>query len=732
MSTVKNTGSTVKNTVIGWAQDAEGIVTLTIDDPGQATNTMTDEMAVALRAAVERLEAEKESVTGVVVTSGKDTFFAGGDLNRLMTAGPDDVDDISAGLDHFKESFRRLETLGRPVVAAVNGTALGGGLEVALAAHHRIALDKKGSLLGLPEVTLGVLPGAGGVTRTVRMLGIVPAVLNVVGQGQRMKPAKALKVGIVDEVVATEQEMLDRARDWIRENPDAAQPWDRKGYKIPGGTPSSAALAAQLPAVPANVRKQLKGAPMPAPIAVLSTAVEGAQVDVDTAFAIETRYCANLICGQISANMIKALFFDLNAVNKGASRPADIPVRKAEKVAVLGAGMMGAAIAYVTAQAGVDVVLRDVTTEAAERGKDYSRRLLDGALAKGRIDEAKHAAVLDRIHATGDIADVAGADFVIEAVFEDVELKKKVLAEVAAVAADDALLASNTSALPIAEMAGAVSRPGDVIGLHFFSPVDKMPLLEIVVGENTSDEALARAVDFARQIRKTPIVVKDAYGFYANRVIAKFVDEALSLVAEGMHPASAEQATLQAGFPAGALTLFDEINMKTIAKIRQGFIADAAERGVEFVTSPSYPLVDRMLGEFDRPGRLEGRGFYEYEGPGGARLGLWPKLAAEYHRPEVEIPFEDAKERMLVAAALEAYRCYDEGVVRTVAEANIGSIMGIGYPAWTGGALQYINQYAGETAGFVARADELRARYGDRFLVPDGLRALAAEGRLVV
>lgn len=719
--------STHTESIITWRHDADGIVTLTIDDPDQATNTMTDAMGDALLSAVERLEAERDTITGVILTSGKETFFAGGDLNLLMTAGPTDVAAISAGLDHYKACFRRIETLGRPVVAAINGTALGGGFEVALSAHHRIALDKKGSVLGLPEVTLGVLPGAGGVTRVVRLLGITDAVLNVVGQGQRMVPAKALAVGIVDEIVSSPAELIDRAKVWIGENPDAAQPWDRKGYKIPGGTPASPGLAAQLPAYPANLRKQLKGNPMPAPIAVLATAVEGAQVDIDTAFAIETRYCANLICGQISTNMIKALFFDLNAVNNGASRPEGEPVRRASKVAVIGAGMMGAAIAYVSAQAGIEVVLRDLTPDAAERGKDYARRLLDTAVDKGRITADKRDTVLNHILTTDNIADIKGVDVVVEAVFEDIELKKKVLAEVAEHAGPDALLASNTSALPIADMAAAVDRPSDVIGLHFFSPVDKMPLVEIVVGENTSDEALARGLDFVRQIRKTPIVVKDAYGFYANRVIAKFVDEALSLVAEGMHPASAEQAALQAGFPAGALTLFDEINMKTIAKIRAGFIADAAARGIEFVPSASYPLVDRMLEEFDRPGRLEGRGFYEYDSPGGARLGLWPRLAWEYHRLDTEIPFDDAKERMLVAAALEAVRCLDEGVVQTVAEANVGSIMGIGYPVWTGGTLQYINQYEGGPAGFVSRADELRQRYGNRFIVPESLRTRAGE-----
>jgi len=707
--------------MITWDLGEDRVVVLTMDDPGQSTNTMTELFERSLRETIDRLEAEKDSFDGVILTSAKETFFSGGDLNLLMNAGPDDIASVAAGLDAYKASFRRLETLGKPVVAAINGTALGGGFEVALACHHRIALEKKGSLLGLPGVTLGVLPGAGGVTRVVRLIGIVNAMLNVVGQGQRMKPAKALEVGIIDEVVGTQEEMLNNARRWIKANPTAQQPWDVKGYRIPGGEPSSPALAANLPAFPANVRKQLKGAPMPAPLAVLATAVEGAQVDVDNAFRIETRYCANLICGQVSTNMIKALFFDLNTINKGATRPSGYPVRKADKVAVLGAGMMGAAIAYVTAQSGASVVLRDITVEAAERGKDYSRDLLDKAVARGRISPEKRDEVLDRILATDNVADIKGADFVVEAVFEDIELKKKVFAEVDQYVSADALIATNTSALPLREMVDAVSRPDDFIGLHFFSPVDKMPLLEIVVGEATSDEALARALDFAFQIKKTPIVVKDAYAFYANRVISQFVDQATSMVAEGAHPASVEQAVTQAGFPVGALALLDEVNMKTTQKIRKGFIALA---GDSFVDTPGGPLTDRMVDEFDRPGRLSGRGFYEYSGDG-KRLGLWPWLIEEYYRPELEMPFEDMKERLLVASALEAARCIEAGIVRSVADANIGSIFGIGFPVWTGGTLQYITAYDGGPAGFVARADVLRERYGDRFEVPARLRAAA-------
>ncbi|MER6936255.1 3-hydroxyacyl-CoA dehydrogenase NAD-binding domain-containing protein [Nocardioides sp. NPDC127514] len=714
--------------MFGWEIGADRVLVLTMDDDSQSTNTMTARCITDLQATVDRLIAEKASYDGVILTSGKDTFFAGGDLNMLMDAGPDDVEAICVGLDAYKACFRTIETLGKPVVAAINGTALGGGFEFALAAHHRIALDKRGSLIGLPEVTFGVLPGAGGVTRVVRMLGIANAVMNVVGQGQRMKPAEALEVGIVDEVVATEKEMFAAARQWLAAHPDAQQPWDAKGYKIPGGTPASPAFAANLPAFPANVRKELKGAPMPAPIAVLSAAVEGAQVDIDTAFAIESRYCAHLICGQVSTNMIKALYFDLNAINKGASRPDGFPVRRAERVAVLGAGMMGAAIAYVTAQSGATVVLRDVTIEAAETGKGYSRGLLDKAVARGKITEAKRDEVLERIVATDNISDVAGCDFVVEAVFEDLAVKRQVLAEVQKLVTADALIATNTSALPLAEMASSVDHSGDFIGLHFFSPVDKMPLLEIVVGDTTSDEALARAFDFAQQIKKTPIAVKDVYAFYANRVIAQFVDQALAMLGEGAHPASIEQATTQAGFPVGALALLDEVNMKTTLKIQQGARTAAEAEGTTYVETAGTPVQWRMVEEFDRPGRLHGEGFYEY-GADNARLGLWPGLYEHFHQPDAEIPFEDMKERLLVAPALEAARCYEAGIVRTVADANVGSIMGIGFPPWTGGALQYINQYDGGPAGFVARADELRERYGDRFLVPDPLRQRGISGQ---
>lgn len=713
--------------MFGWGIGSDRVLVLTMDDPTQSTNTMTDRCVRDLLATVERMETEADTFDGVILTSGKETFFAGGDLNLLMEAGPDDVESVSRGLDTYKDCFRRIETLGKPVVAAINGTALGGGFEFALAAHHRIALDVRGSLIGLPEVTFGLLPGAGGVTRVVRLIGITDALLNVVGQGQRMKPAKALEVGILDEVVSTREEMFARARSWISANPDAVQPWDRPGYRIPGGAPGSPALAAMLPAFPATLRKQLKGAPMPAPAAVMATAVEGAQVDFDTALRIETRYCASLICGKVSGNIIKALFFDLGKLNKGSARPAAVPVRKAEKVLVVGAGMMGAGIAYVTARSGAEVVLKDVSIEAAERGKDYSRKLLDKQVAQGRLTEAKRDQVLALITPTVEAADAQGCDFVVEAVFEDADLKKRVFAEIEQYVAPDAVLGSNTSTLPITDLATGVRRGGDFIGLHFFSPVDKMPLLEIVVGRETSDEALARAVDFAMQIKKTPIVVNDSRGFFTTRVIGMFMDEAVAMVAEGVHPASVEQAAQQAGFPVGALALNDEINMKLAQKIRQSFLAATEREERAVVGSTAYALVDRMVDEFDRPGRLEGRGFYEYAGDG-RRIGLWPGLVEHFTREDHSVSFIDMQERMMFAMSLDTVRCFDEGVLRSVEDANVGSIMGIGFPVWAGGAIQYINQYDGGVAGFVARADGLRAKYGDRFEVPGSLRAKAGTG----
>jgi len=703
---------------IRWDRGDDGIVVLTLDDPARGANTMNAAYVDSMAATVGRLEAERDEITGVIITSAKDSWFAGGDLDSLRAIGPDQGQMAFDQANRVKAQLRRLETLGRPVVAALNGSALGGGLELALACHRRIALDTPRLEVGLPEVTLGLLPAGGGVVRTVRLLGLVTALTQVLLKGTRHRVAAARELGLIDQVVSSPEELLAAARAWIVHHPDAAQPWDRPGYEVPGGSPSTPALAAQLPAFPATLRKQLRGAPYPAPRNILCAAVEGAQVDVDTAFVIESRYFVELATGQTAKNMIKAFFYDLKQVDR-RDLGAVPPVRK---VAVLGAGMMGAAIAYVCARSGLEVVLRDVTVEKAAHGKAYSQRLVAKDVARGRIAEHEGQALLDRIVPTADVSDLADADVVIEAVFEDVGLKHKVFAEVEEIVAPDALLCSNTSTLPIALLAEGVRRQSDFIGLHFFSPVDRMPLVEVIPGAKTSEGARQRALDVARRLRKTPIVVNDSRGFFTSRVIGTFTNEGLAMLAEGVPPASIEQAGGQAGYPTPVLALLDELTLTLPRKIREEARAAA---GDEWVPHPADVVVDRMIDEFGRPGRSSGAGFYEYAD--GKRRGLWPGLSA-FAIPDVRIPFEDLMERLLFVEALESVRCLAEGVLTSVPEANVGSILGIGYPGWTGGVLQYINGYPGGLPSFVMRARELADRYGDRFTPPPLLAAKARDG----
>ncbi|MEV8363668.1 3-hydroxyacyl-CoA dehydrogenase NAD-binding domain-containing protein [Streptomyces niveus] len=716
-----------ESTTIRWEQDETGVVTLVLDDPAQSANTMNQAFRTSVAAVAARAEAEKDSIRGIIVTSAKKTFFAGGDLKDMIKIGPGDAQQVfDAGLA-VKRALRTIETLGKPVVAAINGAALGGGYEIALACHHRIALDAPGSKIGLPEVTLGLLPAGGGVTRTVRLLGISDALLKVLLQGTQYGPRRALDNGLVHEVAATTEEMIERARAFIDAHPESAQPWDVKGYKIPGGTPSSPRFAANLPAFPANLMKQTGGAPYPAPRNILAAAVEGSQVDFETAQIIEARYFTELVTGQTAKNMIQAFFFDLQAVNSGASRPQGVEKRPVRKVAVLGAGMMGAGIAYSCARAGIDVVLKDVSAEAAAKGKAYSEKVLAKAVARGRTTEAGRDALLARITPTGDVADLAGCDAVIEAVFEDTALKHQVFQEIQDVVEPDALLCSNTSTLPITALADGVTRPADFIGLHFFSPVDKMPLVEIIKGEKTGDEALARAFDLVRQIKKTPIVVNDSRGFFTSRVIGRFINEGVAMVAEGVEPASVEQAAAQAGYPAKVLSLMDELTLTLPRKIRDETRRAVEEAGGTWTPHPADAVIDRMVDEFGRPGRGGGAGFYDYADDG-SRTGLWPGLREHFTKPDTDVPFTDLKERMLFSEALDSVRCLDENVLTTVADANIGSVMGIGFPPWTGGVLQYINGYEGGLPGFVARARELAATYGERFEPPASLVAKAERG----
>src|SRR3954447_13188713 len=481
-----------ESATIRYERGDDGIVVLTLDDPNQSANTMNAAYAASMGVTVQRLEAEKDDINGVVLTSAKKTFFAGGDLHDLKAVTKEQSAEFADGLREIKGQLRRLETLGVPVVAAINGAALGGGLEIALATHHRVIVDDPKAKLGFPEVKLGLLPGGGGVVRTVRMFGIVDALMQLLLQGQEKRPAQALEMKLVDEVVPTREDLLPAAKAWIAsvQGQEIAQPWDVKGYKIPGGTPTNPKLAMNLPAFPANLRKQLKGANYPAPHHIMAVAVESSQADFDTAIEIEGRYFTDLATGQVAKNMIQAFFFDLQQVNGDRGRPEGIERFTPGKVVVLGAGMMGAAIAYVCAKAGVEVVLKDVDQVAADRGKDYSKGLVEKAVARGRSSQEDADALLARITATTDPAAAAGADLVIEAVCEDPGVKAQVFAEIepwVGGSGSGALLGSNTSTLPITALAEGVSRPADFIGLHFFSPVDKMPLLEIIKGEQTSD-----------------------------------------------------------------------------------------------------------------------------------------------------------------------------------------------------------------------------------------------------
>ncbi|KIV68372.1 Enoyl-CoA hydratase [Pseudomonas sp. FeS53a] len=707
---------------IRYEKGPDNIVVLTIDMPGQSANTMNAVYHEAMGATVDRLEAEKDSIAGVIVTSAKKTFFAGGDLNELIKVTQADANGFYQMILKIKGQLRRLESLGKPVVAAINGAALGGGWEICLACHHRIALDESHVQLGLPEVTLGLLPGGGGVVRMVRLLGIEKA-LPYLAEGKKVRPDQALKAGLIHDIAKDRDELLAKARAFIAANPTAVQPWDVKGYKIPGGTPSTPAVAQMLAIAPSVLRDKTKGC-FPAPEKIMCAAVEGTQVDFDTAQLIEARYFTELTTGQVAKNMIGTFWFQLNEINAGSSRPKGPARHETKKVGVLGAGMMGAGIAYVSAAAGIEVVLKDVSIEAAEKGKAYSAGLLDKKVARGHMSAEKRDAFLARIKPTVDDADFDGCDLIIEAVFENRELKGKVTAAAEAAALPDAVIASNTSTLPITGLATAVAKPEKFIGLHFFSPVDKMPLVEIIRGEKTSDETLARGFDYVLQIKKTPIVVNDSRGFFTSRVFGTFTNEGIAMLGEGVSAAMIENETRKAGMPVGPLAISDEVSMSLMTHIRNQTAADLKAEGKAMPQHPAFAVIDLMVNEFKRPGKAAGGGFYEY--PAGGKKHLWPELKARFEKADRQIPQEDVRDRILFIQAIETVRCVEEGVLLSTADANIGSIFGIGFAAWTGGALQFINQYGLDD--FVARARYLAEQYGERFEPPALLLEKAAKG----
>ncbi|MGI9278903.1 MAG: 3-hydroxyacyl-CoA dehydrogenase NAD-binding domain-containing protein [Endozoicomonas sp.] len=710
-----------------YEKDADGIVTITMDMEG-SVNAMTEEYRGTMEDTVTRLEAETD-MTGVVFASAKDVFFAGGNLNELVEAQPGDEEDYMTGLEVVKGHFRRLEKLPVPVVAAINGAALGGGFELCLGCNYRIAWNHRSVKLGLPEVNLGLLPGAGGIVRTVNMLGLQNA-LPYIMEGKQITPDKALEAGLINELVDTKEELVSHAKAWIAQNKDneeaKSQPWDRKGHKIPGGDTNNPQVAQLLVMSPAMLLQKTKGL-MPAPETILDCAAEAARLSFDGALKAESRGLTKLVMTPVAKNMITTFFFQMNQVNGGASRPKGIEKTDVKKVGVLGAGVMGQGIALVSAMAGIEVVLKDLTIESAEKGKGYSDKVLSKRIARGRMTEEKKEGILSLIKPSANNEDLQGCDLIIEAVFEDINLKKKIVQETEPFLAENGTYGSNTSSLPIGRLAEASLNPENFIGIHFFSPVDKMPLVEIICGDKTSQETLAKAFDYSQKIKKTPIVVNDSFGFFTSRTFGSYLDEGVQLLKEGFHPVALDNLANSIGMPLGPLAIYDEVSLSTSLKAS----ASAEELGLLDVhgdSSITREVMSTMVEEHGRGGRHQGGGFYQYGEDGSKEI--WPGLYDLYYKKDLDIPNEDVKDRLLFRQVIEALKGLQEGVVHSVADANIGTIMGIGAPAWTGGLVQFVNTYG--TQKFVDRATELAEKYGDRFAPPAIAIEKAEKGELFV
>ncbi len=695
------------------------VATITFDEPGSPVNTMCRQWQDDLSEVTAQVLKDREAIQGVILASAKNTFFAGADLKAAMRLTAADAPQVYAEIERVKKNFRTLETLGKPVVSCLNGAALGGGWELALVGHYRVAVDDSKVRFGLPEVTLGLLPGASGVTKMTRHLGLMAAQPYLV-EGKTFGPREALALSLVHALVPDAAALRVQALAWIAANPRAQHPWDASDYEIPGGTPASPEVAAALSVAPAMLKKKTRGL-YPAPEAILACMVEGALVDLETALRIESRYLARLMTGPNARAMINTFFFNMNAIKSGQSRPSSVPHTTPLKVGVLGAGMMGAGIAYAQASRGLATVLKDVSLDKAEAGKACSARLTQPQVEKGHMTPAHQAALLSRITATDQLADLAGCDLIIEAVFEQRDLKAKVTQEAEPLLAAGGFFASNTSTLPISSLAAASGRPEKFIGIHFFSPVDKMKLVEIIRGRQTDDETVARAFDYVQALGKIPIVVNDSRGFYTSRTFAAFVMEGAAMLGEGIPAAVIENAGMQAGMPVGPLAVLDETALSLSVHVLDQTRADFAAEGKTYIATPGELLVERMVKEFQRNGRAAGGGFYDYPPGKGAKKMLWPHLKALFEKSGTPWDITAIKDRLLYRQAVEAARCLSEGVLTTVAEANIGSIFGIGFPAWTGGTLQFI--YGMGLDDFIRRCDELAAKFGPGFMLTNTVRS---------
>ena len=700
-------------------RDDDGIVMVTIDQSNRKMNVIGDGFTDAFAAMTDSF-INDESAKGLILTSAKDSFVVGADIDQLSRI--ETAEQAFDLVEDLKGSLRKLETSGKPVVAAMTGTALGGGLELALACHYRIAIDSPKTKLGLPEVKLGLLPGGGGTQRLPRLVGIQKA-LELMTQGIELRPKAALDIGLIDATASDNDDMLAQAKAWIEANPKAQQPWDKKGFKIPGGNSMHPKVVQVFSIAPAMANQKSHGN-YPAITHIMSCVFEGCIVDIDTGLELESRFFAACVLSPESRNMIGTLWTQLNNIKKGQSRPAGFEHYKTKKVGILGAGMMGAGIAYVSAKAGLDVVLLDTELAGAEKGKGYSTNLLDKAITRKRSTEDKKQALLARIHPTVSYDDLTDCDLIIEAVFEDVDIKAECTRKSEAVISETAVYASNTSTLPITELAKASKRPNQFIGLHFFSPVDKMPLVEIIVGEETDDATLAKGFDYVGQIAKTPIVVNDSRGFYTSRVFGTYVSEGIAMLGEGIHPRSIEVAGMKSGMPMPPLALQDEVSLSLSLHVMQQTKRALESEGKTFTAHPAMPVVEKMVKELGREGKKVAKGFYDY--PENGEKHLWPELTELYPTTDEQPSQQDLVDRLLYVQANETAKCFEENVVRTVADANVGSIFGWGFAPNQGGTLQFINSVGVDK--FVERSRELASKYGERFAPAQILVEMAEKG----
>ncbi len=702
--------------MIKYQKDTDNIVTLTLDMSGRTVNVMNHEIFEAFVPVIKHLQKEKQkgALKGVILTSAKKTFLSGGDLEYLYKA--DKAEEIFQFSERLKLFLRDLEHPGVPVVAALNGSALGAGFEVALACHHRIAVDRAQTKVGMPEVNLGIIPGGGGIIRLMWLLGLEKA-YPVISEGYAYTPKEALAAGLIDELAADDKDMFQKAKDWLIKTKEGRRPWDRKECSIPGGNAKDPAVAARIRALAAQLASQSHNN-FPAPQAVLDVLTEGSKVDFDTACRIESRYYTRLVRSKQCKNMIKAFWFDANAIKKGINRPKGFGKFRPRKVGVIGAGNMGSGIALACLENGLKVVLKDVSRLIAERGRNMVSDKLDQKINRGHLHPADKEKMLKNISTTEDSSDFEACDLVIEAVFENRMVKQKVTKEAEVFLDEYSLFGTNTVSIPITQLASGSIRPENYVGLHFFHPADEVPLVEIVKGKKTTDETVARAFDFVKAIKKTPIVVKDDWGFYAARVQNTFILEGITMIQEGYPAALIENLGKQAGMPRGSLQLADALSLPLVLKYEK----QAAEHyGSKYIQHPAVSVLSKMIDELGRTGRTKKTGFYDYEGNG--QKSLWKELTEHYPTQKGPFDHQEIIDRLLIVQVLEAAWCLQEGVLQTIEAANLGSIYGWGFPAFKGGVVQYMNEYD-SYAEFVKKCRGLSEKYGQRFKVPSKVKEL--------